>query len=89
MQMVRFRLASGRTFTLGTVEAAEEFGRQSGEDFTIEEQGADVIYGSLETVQKQLADIQRRHQVDELIIVTNLKIFPKRLHSYELLSACL
>jgi luciferase family oxidoreductase group 1 len=89
MQMVRIRLASGRTFTLGTVEAAEEFGRQSGEDFTIEEQGADVIYGSLETVQKQLADIQRRHQVDELIIVTNLKIFPKRLHSYELLSACL
>jgi luciferase family oxidoreductase group 1 len=89
MQMVRIRLASGRTLTVGTVEAAEEFGRQSQEHYTIEVQEADIICGSLETVRKKLSDIQRVYQVDELIIVTTIKNFQKRLHSYELLSSCL
>jgi luciferase family oxidoreductase group 1 len=89
MQMVRIRLASGRTFTLGTVEAAEEFGRQSGEDYTIEGQGTDIIYGSLDTVRQKLSELQRLYEVDELIIVTSIKNYPKRLRSYELLSRCL
>jgi luciferase family oxidoreductase group 1 len=89
MQMVRIRLASGRTLTVGTVQAAEEFGRQSQEHYTIEVQEADIIAGSLETVRKKLSDIQRVYQVDELIIVTTIKNFHKRLHSYELLSSCL
>ena len=86
MQMVRIRLESGRTFTLGNVEAAEEFGHQSGEDFTIEQQNGDIICGSLETVRKKLYDLQRSYGVDEFIIVTGVKDYHKRLHSYELLS---
>jgi luciferase family oxidoreductase group 1 len=89
MQMVRIRLASGRTLTVGTLQAAEEFGRQSQEHYTIEVQEADIIAGSLETVRKKLFDIQRVCQVDELMIVTTIKNFQKRLHSYELLSSCL
>jgi luciferase family oxidoreductase group 1 len=89
MQMVRIRLASGRTFTLGSVEAAEEFGRQSREDYTIEGQGTDIIYGSLDTVQQKLSELQRVYEVDELIIVTSIKNYQKRLRSYELLSRCL
>lgn len=86
MRMVRIRLESGRTFTLGTVEAAEEFGTQSGESYTIEPQEAGIICGSLETVRKKLYDIQRAYEVDELIIVTNVRNYHKRFRSYELLS---
>jgi alkanesulfonate monooxygenase SsuD/methylene tetrahydromethanopterin reductase-like flavin-dependent oxidoreductase (luciferase family) len=45
-----------------------------------------VVYGSRDTVLRHLADMQRRYQVEELIIVTAIKDFRKRLHSYELLS---
>ena len=45
-----------------------------------------VVHGSRDTVLQQLADMQRRYQVEELIVVTAIKDFPKRLHSYELLS---
>jgi luciferase family oxidoreductase group 1 len=85
MKMVRIRLASGRTFTLGTMAAAEEFGKQSQEAYILEEQEADIIYGSLATVRKQLYDIQHAYQVDELFIVTAIKDFQKRCRSYELL----
>jgi len=37
-------------------------------------------------VLQQLHDMQRRYQVGELIVVTALKDFHTRLHSYELLS---
>ncbi len=86
MQMVRIRLESGRTFSLGTVEAAAEFGRQSQENYTIEMPKTDIIHGSLETVRKKLVDLQSLYHVDEFMIVTNIKDFQKRLHSYELLS---
>jgi alkanesulfonate monooxygenase SsuD/methylene tetrahydromethanopterin reductase-like flavin-dependent oxidoreductase (luciferase family) len=89
MKMVRIRLASGRTLTVGTVEAAEEFGRQSQEHYTIEVQDTDIIHGCLETVWQKLSDLQRLYQVDELMVVTTIKNFPKRLRSYELLSSCL
>ena len=85
MKMVRIRLESGQTFTLGTVAAAEEFGKQLQENYIIEEQEADIIHGSLETVRKKLYDIHYAYQVDELFVVTSIKNFQKRLHSYELL----
>jgi luciferase family oxidoreductase group 1 len=86
LKVVRIRLASGRTFTVGTVAAAEEFGRQSQEDYTIAIHEANVVHGSRDTVLQQLDDLQRRYQVDELIVVTAIKDFHQRLHSYELLS---
>ena len=89
IKVVRLRLASGRTFTVGTVAGAEEFGRQSQEDYTITVHEASVVYGSRDTVLQQLQDMQRRYQVDELIVVTAIKNFHQRLHSYQLLStAC-
>jgi luciferase family oxidoreductase group 1 len=85
IKVVRIRLASGRTFTVGSMEAAEEFGKQSQESYTIAVHEANIIYGSPETVQKKLQDMQRRYDVDELIVVTAIKDFRKRLHSYALL----
>lgn len=89
IKVVRIRLASGRTFTVGTVAGAEEFGRQSQESYTITIHEANVVHGSRDTVLQQLDDMQHRYQVDELIAVTAIKNFHQRLHSYELLStAC-
>lgn len=86
IKVVRIRLESGRTFTVGTVAGAEEFGRQSQENYTITIHEANVAHGSRDTVLQQLDDMQRRYQVDELIVVTAIKNFHQRLHSYELLS---
>lgn len=89
MNMVRIRLASGRTLTVGSVEAAEAFGKQAQEAYTLEVQEAEVIAGSLDTVRQTLEAIQRTHHADELMVVTSIRDFPKRLRSYELLSTCL
>ena len=86
IKVVRIRLASGRTFTVGTVAGAEEFGRQSQENYTIATHEANVVHGSRDTVLQQLYDMQRRYGVDELIVVTAIRDFHQRLHSYELLS---
>lgn len=87
IKVVRIRLESGRTFTVGTLAAAEEFGQQSQENYTITVHDANVMHGSRDTVLQKLYDTQRRYQVEELIVVTAIKDFRKRLHSYELLGA--
>ena len=86
VKMVRITLESGRTFTVGSVESAYEFGRQVGEEVTIEESQGDVIHGSLSTVASRLACLQEGYGVTEFIVVTALKRFDQRLRSYELLS---
>ena len=86
IKLVRIHVESGRTLTVFSLDAAEEYRRQCGEKCTFEVQEANVIYGSQDVVGKKLADIQRRYQVDELIIQTVIPDFKKRLRSYELLS---
>lgn len=86
VKVVRIHLESGRSFTVRSQEAAREFGRQAQEQHTIEVQPGNVIYGSRETIYRKLSDVQRRYLVDELIIVTAIRDFAKRLRSYELLS---
>ncbi len=85
IKVVRIRLESGRTLTIGNVEAAEEFGKQSGETYTVSVQQASVVHGAPETVRKKLEAIQSRYHADEIIAVTAMQDFDKRLHSYELL----
>ncbi|ETX06527.1 LLM class flavin-dependent oxidoreductase [Candidatus Entotheonella palauensis] len=84
--VVRIRLESGRSFMLGTVEAAESFGKQSEEKYTITVQQAIVIHGAPETVRKKLEAMQSRYHADEIIAVTQIPDFQKRLYSFELLS---
>ena len=83
--VVRIRVESGRTLTVTSGRAAEEFARQSQEKCTFVVQDSDIIHGSRETAGKKLREIQRLYQVDELFIVTPLNDFRKRLDSYELL----
>ena len=89
VKVVRLRLESGRTYTIGALEAAEAFGQQAGEPYTITVQQASVVYGAPATVRQKLTDIQSRHQADEIIAVTAIPDFQKRLYSYERLSEAL
>ena len=85
IQVVRIRLDSGRTLTVGSVEAGEEFGRQSGEGYEIMVRQAGVEHGAPESVRAQLLDMQRKYDASEIIAVTAIDSFKKRLRSFELL----
>ncbi|MEK5057425.1 alkane 1-monooxygenase [Paenibacillus sp. FSL H7-0326] len=88
-KLVKIHLASGKTLTLGTLEQAEEFGRQAGESYTIEEQEPAIIKGTKETVRDKLLELEERSGISEFIITSNIQPFDKRVHSYELLSEAL
>ena len=85
IQVVRIRLESGRTLTVGSVEAGEEFGRQSGEEYEIFVRQAGVVHGTAESVRLQLLGMQRKYNANEIIAVTAMDSFEKRLRSFELL----
>ncbi|CAK4852176.1 unnamed protein product [Aphanomyces euteiches] len=48
-KFVKVHLASGKSVTVKTLEQAEEFARQAGETYTVEEKIADIVHGSRET----------------------------------------
>ncbi|MFB5675280.1 LLM class flavin-dependent oxidoreductase [Paenibacillus terreus] len=85
-KLVKVHLASGRKVTVSTLEQAEEFGRQSGEPYTIEEKEPLITAGSKESVRDKLLALQEATGIEEFIVTTNVTPFEKRLRSYELLS---
>ena len=85
IQVVRITLDSGRTLTVGSVEAGEEFGRQSGEGYKITVRQAGVVHGVPESVRRQLLEVRRKYDAEEIIAVTAIDSFEKRLRSFELL----
>ncbi len=87
IQVVRITLDSGRTLTVGSVEAGEEFGRQSGQPYQITTRQAGVIHGNPQSVKLQLQHAQNQYQANEIIAVTAINNFQQRLHSYQLLGA--
>ena len=89
IKVVRISLESGRTLTAGNLESAERFGKQSGEKFEINVTDAPVVHGSPEFALKQVLQIRELHNVEEIIAVTAINDFQKRLRSYELLSDAL
>ncbi len=89
IKVLRISLESGRTLTTGTLKAAENFGKQSGEKFEIKVHDAPVIHGSPELALKKLFEVQALHNVEEIVVVTAINNFQKRLRSYDLLSQAL
>ncbi len=85
IQVVRITLDSGRTLTVGSVEAGEEFGKQSGEGYSIIVRQAGVVHGAADSVRRQLDEIRLRYHADEIVAVTAMDSFEKRLRSFELL----
>lgn len=82
---VKIHLESGRTLTVSSVEAAESYGRQSDERYTIEIKDANLICGSRETVRRKLLALQKKYEVDELLITLAVKRFADRLRTCVLL----
>jgi luciferase family oxidoreductase group 1 len=85
MKSVRVTLASGKTVNVGSLAQAEEFARQAGETYTVEEREADITRGTKETVRKRLLEIKEQYGVDEFIFTTIIPDFAKRVRSFELL----
>ena len=85
IQVVRITLDSGRTLTVGSEEAGEEFGKQSGEGYQITVRQAGVVHGNPESVKQQLMEARQKYGADEIIAVTAIDSFEKRLRSFELL----
>lgn len=88
-KVVKVRLASGKLVTLGTREQAEEFGRQAGEPYTIEEQEPWIVKGTKATVREQLFALQKDTGIEEVIVTSNITPFEKRVRSFELLREAL
>lgn len=84
-ELAKIHLASGKTITVNSLKKAEEFGKHTTEAFTIEVKEPNILFGSKEAVREKLLATQQRYQVDEFIITTPVKHFPKRIRSYELL----
>lgn len=82
---VKIHLESGKVLTVGTVEQAEEFGRQSAEKYRIEVKEAKVVKGSPTSVYQQLATIRQQYGIQELVVHTVIQNFNKRVRSFELL----
>jgi luciferase family oxidoreductase group 1 len=85
-KIVKVHLKSGKTVTVGSVEQAELFAKQANESYQLEIQEANIVYGSKETVREKLLHLQNIYDLEEVIIVTPVQNFEKRLKSYVLLS---
>jgi len=85
--LFRTILAGGRKITIGDRERAEEFGKQSGEEYRIEHVPSPLIKGSAASVGRRLREAAARGGVEELIITSPIRDFAKRVRSYELLKS--
>ncbi|MEH7376638.1 LLM class flavin-dependent oxidoreductase [Neobacillus drentensis] len=85
-KIVKVHLKSGKTVTVGSVEQAELFAKQANESYQLEIQEANILYGSKETVREKLLHLQNIYDLEEVIVVTPVQNFEKRLKSYVLLS---
>ncbi|TXK84808.1 LLM class flavin-dependent oxidoreductase [Paenibacillus sp. N3.4] len=83
---VKIHLENGKTLTVGTLEQAEEYGRQTQAKFTVEEKEAEITKGTKETVRQKLLEIAQKYGVEEFVVTTSVKDFAKRRRSFELLS---
>jgi luciferase family oxidoreductase group 1 len=84
-EIYKVHLASGRTLTLTTYEAADEFGKQSGESYEVKRYEANIVSGTASQIKDQL-DKLHSFGVDEFIFHTPIKQTAARIRSYELLS---
>lgn len=85
-QLVKVHLKSGRVLTLQNEEAAEKFGKESGEEYEVKVHQANFIAGSPTEVKEELDRLHHQYGVDEFIIHTPVKDDQARILSYELLS---
>lgn len=65
----KIHFSDGKTFSLTTLEAAEDFGCLSGRsDYTIEQHRTQIIAGTAETVNKALNDLHQQLGIGEFML---------------------
>lgn len=84
-EIYKVHLASGRTLTLNTFEAADQFGKESGESYEVKRYESNIVSGTPEQIKAKL-DAYHALGVDEFIFHTPVKNIEARIQSYELLS---
>ncbi|PYE48275.1 LLM class flavin-dependent oxidoreductase [Paenibacillus barcinonensis] len=84
-KLVKIHLESGKVLTVGSVEQAEEFGRQSNEAYRVEMLEPSVIRGTKATAGQALLELQQEFAIEEMIVTTATRDFSKRIRSFELL----
>ncbi len=80
------RLRAGRPGRLPTREQAQAHPWTEGERAFVDGWQASHVIGSPETVRRELLDLQKRTNADELIVTTMVHDQADRLRSYELLA---
>lgn len=82
----KVHIENGKTFTLLTEEQAEKFGKQSGENYTINKHEVNVLSGTPIQIKQKLDELHEKLGIDEFIYHTPVKNTAARLESFELLS---
>jgi luciferase family oxidoreductase group 1 len=82
---VKIHFENGKTLTVTSAAKAEEYGQRSNEPYSIEITESSVLHGSKETVYTKLIEMQEAYDLEEVIILTPVRNFQKRLRSFELL----
>lgn len=85
-KLFKINLDSGKTLAVSTLAQAEEFGRQSGGNYSIQEQEPLIVKGTRESVRRKLLELHQATGVEEFIVTSNIHPFNKRIRSFELLS---
>ena len=69
ISIYKIHFSDGQTFSLTTLEAAEDFGRLSGRcDYTIEQHRTQIIAGTAETVNKALYNLHQQFGIGEFML---------------------
>jgi len=82
---IRVTLASGKAVNVTSLEQAEEFARQAGETYEIEEREIEIIKGTKDTVRQRLLELTERYGIEELIFTSVVPDFEQRVRSFTLL----
>ncbi|WP_018394974.1 MsnO8 family LLM class oxidoreductase [Bacillus sp. 37MA] len=85
-KIVKVHLQSRRTVTVQSVEQAENYGKQAGESYKIEERKANIIAGTPLFVKDVLTHLHKTYQVDEFILHVPIHQENERIRSFQLLS---
>ncbi|WP_141430899.1 LLM class flavin-dependent oxidoreductase [Bacillus sp. 03113] len=84
-EVFKILLASGKSVNVGTLEQVNEFIKKINEPYEIKVQKAGIIAGTKETVRENLERLVNVYDISEVIALTPIEDFHKKLKSYFLL----
>ncbi|MCL1950143.1 MAG: MsnO8 family LLM class oxidoreductase [Turicibacter sp.] len=85
-KLVKVHLDSGRTLTVADMEMGHQFGKESGEGYTLKEFDANIFHGTAADVHTLFETYHERFKIDEFILHTPILNAAARERSFELLS---